>query len=1085
MPMGTVPRESGLAESPLRNSEPRTMLGDEERREQDQEDRCFCKSPSKHPLLDSTSHAFWNSNEKLDQLQLPQLLSYLKFLEDLMQQKFSRFSWGMSTMLSESVVAAAWVSKRHSSARPTTSSFSNKCGPFPALPMAQGPSKISQAQPLPHQLVTPSVACVTEAQTLDNLPSSTLNQALFSSTSRAHVTADSTSETEIQASLLTENQPSKQDLEWKDTIVSNIQTCQTDISQPTHNFPGDTLPIEPISSASILSGHPQFLQHHEESRSEYRVTEVREQHGSPSRFLPSQELTQLQGHFPANSPFQPKDKPDLPQPAQPSINSKSHKLSPMMGSVPSGMPLKEGPEKHNIHDPIKEDLGFKSKDLPCTSSSRPGKGLEPRNPALRTDQWFNVNTTQDLPFLDPKIQRKLESNIMQLHVKRRCRPHLYTLTARDLTPPGVPASPLPLITYPSSPTCGSKSEYCPKAATILEKLHHQDPGGTKLETLSTSRLQSSLLAPSPPDVQEMQRATPPAASHGPSKAHPDAWQTYLSTPDNAYCLQARTQQSQTIQETGRGSLQPRASPRIGRPEPRKMVDPEVRTPYSEQTNRIVVVKKETPCPWKVTPGYSKIPNGQIINIHLKDIESVEAKRNPGHFQTSSQHSRGPALKPKVLSEVDFKSNKQPQSCPAGLLPDRQSTVCPITVCLPSQNSLPHFQDRSKHPKTSQGLGDVFMRRGHSQETRELRVPKDKIPASSHKIFSPSEERKDFMRSRAKRWGENLERMELSQAWGLNSSTQLKDIGITERQSSLDVPGNEQTPIETFLKKIIRNILQYLNLNTKDKEQGGSLKNERPLPSTLQTQEAVNKEKLIYNIATEAHSLVNAVAQILVNRLGLDVGDISEAQWCKVEPLPSQMGGSRHSSQGLHDTKKSRPERRMSSGPHTSPKGHNHRFTCRGTGDKQQLGVGAQRSCGQHRNRVKREMGFDQLPTCKRNNHPFLCGRAGNKQQSGTATKTACDPDQTKVESGMSYCPHSSPKKHRHQFLYREIGNKQQAGIVHKACDAHQSTKKGMGCGHLNSLKKHNHPAMYRGTEDKQQSGITALGACDYKSALPV
>ncbi|XP_040612150.1 spermatogenesis-associated protein 31-like [Mesocricetus auratus] len=1046
------------------------------------------KIPSKHTLLDSTPHAFWNPNEKPDQLPLSQLLSSLKFLEDLMQQKFSRIFGGMSSsMLSESVVASAWVSKRPSFEGPKTSSFSNTYGPFPALPMAQGPSQMSQAQPLPHQLVTPSLADVTEPQTLDNLPRSTPSQALSLSKGRAHVKAGSTSETRMQVSLRTKNQPWQQDLERKDTIGSNVQTRQEDISQPSHNFPGDTLLTEAISSASVLSERRQVLQHHEESQSKCRGTKVREQPGSPSRLLPAQELTQMQGHSPANGPFQPKDKPDLSQCAQPSIFDSSR------------MPLKKGPEKHNIHTPTKEGPSFRAKNLTCTSSSSPGKGLEPRNPALRTDQRSYVNTTHDLSFLDPKIQRKLESNITQLPVKHRRRPYLHTIESRDLTAPGVPASSLTQILYPSSPTCVSQSEYCPKAAVILENLHHQDPGGTRVHTLSTSKLQTPVFAHSPSEVQEMQRVTPPAASHGPSKAHPDAWQGYLNTRANAYCLQARTQHNKTIRGTGRGSLQPRTSPRISRSEPGKrfenvasrhpcwsgtMVDPEVRTPSSEQRNRIVAVKKETPSPWKVTPGYSKIPNGQNININLRDIESVKANRNPGQFQAYPQHSRGPALKSQMLSDVDFKSNKQQQSCHAGLLPDRQSAVCPTTdrqsavcpttVSLPLQNSLSHFQGRSKHPRTSQGLGDVYMRRGHSQESQELTVPKDKIPA----IFPPSEERKDFMRSRTKSQGEKLGRMELSQAWGLNSSTQLKDIVVTESQPSLDVPANEQASVEIFLNKIVRNILQYLNSSTKDKEQGDSLKNGSPPPSTLQTQEAVTKEKLIYNMATEAQSLTDAVAQILAHRLGLNVEDPPKAHWCKVEPLASQIGGSHHSSEGLYDAKKNRPERRISSDPHYSPKGHNHPSTGRGIGDEQQLSVDVQTACDQHRNRVKRGMGFDQVPTRKRSSHPFLYRRTGDKQQSGSATRTACDPDQIKVKSGMGYCPHSSPKEHKHPFLHRETGNKQQAGIEQKACDLHQSTKKGTHYGHLNSLKEHKHPVRYRVTDDKQQSGITALGACD-------
>ncbi|XP_051050505.1 spermatogenesis-associated protein 31A6 [Phodopus roborovskii] len=957
------------------------------------------KSPTKHPLLDPTPHPFWNPTEK--PLPLSPLLSYLKFLEDLMQQKFSQIFGGMSSMLSESVVAAAWVSKRPSSARPKTVRFSDSCGTFPALPMAQGPPQDSQAQPLPHQLETPSLAGVTEAQTLDNLPSSTPNQALSSSSRRTHVKAGSTSERGIQATLLTENQPWQQDLEWKDTIGSNVQTRQADISQPTHNFTRDTLPTEAIRSASILSEHYQFLQHHEETQTEDRMTMVTEQQGSPSRLLPSQELTQLQGHFPAHSPSQPEDKPDLPQPDQPSIlGSKSSKLSQMMGSVPWRMPLKEGPEKRIMYDSIKEGPSFRAKDLPGTSISSPGKGLEPRNPALRTDQRSYVNTTQDLSFLDPKIQRKLESNITQLSEKRRWEP------------------------------CGSKAEYYSKAAMILEKLHQQDPGGTRLETASGARLESPLFAHPPSEVQEMQRATPPPASHGPFKAHPVKRQRYLSSQTRAFCFQGRTQPSRTVRGTGRGSLHPSSSPRMPKHAPWKrfenvasgrpcwrgtMPGPQEGV---KQTNRSEE-KEETHPVWKVTLGSTEILNGQTINIHLRDFKSTEANRSPGQLQTPTpQYSGDLALKVQICSKVDFRSSKQPQASPLDHRPD-----IPSEMSLSSENSLPSFQHRSKILKTSHGLDDVFKRRDQSQETQYFRATKDKSQAKNHKVFHPNDERKRFNRSRATCQGKRSRRGKPCTP----SSTQLKNIATTGSESSLYMTGKGQDSLESYLKKIIRHVLQYLNLNIFSRD---ALENERSPPATVRSQESVTREKLVYSMATEVQSLMNVVVQILVNWLGLKVGDPSEAQWHRLEPLTSQVGGSHHSSEGLYDPKDRRPARRMSS-DHTSPKSYSYPFTHKGIRDKHQLVVGAQRACHRHQNRGRRRMGIDQVPTSKG----------------------------------------EQPSVHR------------DAGDKHRASDRHQSTKKGMGCGHLISPKENSHPVTFRGTGDKEQSSA-AQRAAHPKWTLP-
>lgn len=926
-------------------------------------------------------------------------------------------------MLFESGVASAWISKR-----PKTARLSNTCGPFPALPMTQGPPQISQAQPLPQKSATPSLTDVKEAQTLGSLPSSTPNRALSSSRIGVCVKDCSTSETKIQVSLPIENQ----DLEWKDTLDSSAPKQQAGISWPTHNLPSGTLPAEGVRSASILPEHCQFLQHHEGTQSEDKVTKLREIGGSPFRVHSSPELTQVRGCFLANSPFQSKNKPELPQPAQASIlDSKSCKLSQMMGSVSLAMPLKKS-EACDMHDPIKEGPGLRANDFPCTSSSSPEKGLEPRKSALRTDQQSYVNTALDLSFLDLKTQMKLESNVMQLPVKHRRRPYLQTLESGDLTAPGVPASSFPQPVYPSLPTSVSKAEYYSKAARILEKLHHQDPGGTRVKTVSTARWQSPLFAHSPSQVQVIKRDTPPAASHGPSKAHPDTRKSYLSTKTGAFCFQARTQQSRTVQGIGRDSLQPRTSPRIykhaarmkflnmasGHPYwSRRMLGPQERIPPSvvKQINRSKE-KEGTPPAWKVSLGSTEIPSGQVTNIHLRDFESTEANRSPGHFQTPTPwHSGDSALKTQVGSEIDFRSSKQPQSWSVGHHPDSSSSVS-----LPSEHLLPSFKNRTKNCKTSQSLGDVFVRRDHSQETQDFRVPKDKIQAKNRKVFHPNKVRKEFMRSRAISQEEQPGRGSPS----TSSSTWFKDTAMTKTEPSLDMPGIEQTPQESYLIKIIRAIKQYINLSTKDKGQEDSRKKASSfhLLSTMMTQD--KKEKLIYSMAAEVQSLVNIMVHILVNWLGLKVGHPSEVQWCKVEPLIPQMRDSfSHFPEGVYEPKNSRPEK-ISSGPHTSPMAQSHTFMNKVIGDKQQSGA-TQETRVPHRNSVKRGMGCELLPSPKGNNHPCRHGGTGDKQQLGVGAPRTYDSDQIRTKSGMDCCTHTSPKGHNHLFMHRDVGDSDQ------------------------------------------------------------
>ena len=65
--------------------------------------------------------------------------------------------------------------------------------------------------------------------------------------------------------------------------------------------------------------------------------------------------------------------------------------------------------KRNIQHAYNKSLGVRD-NMPYTSCNMPGKRLTPRNPALRTDKLFHVNTVMHHSLLDSKIERKLESN---------------------------------------------------------------------------------------------------------------------------------------------------------------------------------------------------------------------------------------------------------------------------------------------------------------------------------------------------------------------------------------------------------------------------------------------------------------------------------------------------------------------------------------------------------------------------------------------------------------------------------------------------------------------------------------------------
>lgn len=178
-----------------------------------------------------------------------------------------------------------------------------------------------------------------------------------------------TTERRIQASLPARSLPKKHGPYSKEAKGYEGQKHLKAISKPTDNLPRGTLHCKAISPATIHPEHCRRLQLHKDPENNEKITRVREQQGTPFRFLPYR------------------------KPTQPSIfNGKPYKCSKWKGSVPTGLPLKKDIAKSDVHNTIKKDIGVGAQMMPGTASSSPGKELRPRKPALRTEK---------LPYMKP------------------------------------------------------------------------------------------------------------------------------------------------------------------------------------------------------------------------------------------------------------------------------------------------------------------------------------------------------------------------------------------------------------------------------------------------------------------------------------------------------------------------------------------------------------------------------------------------------------------------------------------------------------------------------------------------------------
>ncbi|XP_008576231.1 PREDICTED: spermatogenesis-associated protein 31E1-like, partial [Galeopterus variegatus] len=212
-------------------------------------------------LNQQSPESFWSLKDKPEQLPSPQELSYPRISEDHLQQKCSQFFWGLSSLHSESLMATAWVSRKHSS-QPSSSvtvlfnRFSNSC---PAQAQATVPSHLSQAKPLPHHVAQLQLLSqnwrspLTQVQTQAHPPSSLPNPLRCSPPlTRTSRTSCPTSQKESPSFIRTSHQhlewPSQKRLKQTRDLPSVFRGSQEGFSQHSSKLP------QTHKLASILPG---------------------------------------------------------------------------------------------------------------------------------------------------------------------------------------------------------------------------------------------------------------------------------------------------------------------------------------------------------------------------------------------------------------------------------------------------------------------------------------------------------------------------------------------------------------------------------------------------------------------------------------------------------------------------------------------------------------------------------------------------------------------------------------------------------------------------------------------------------------
>ncbi|XP_058528779.1 spermatogenesis-associated protein 31E1 isoform X2 [Ochotona princeps] len=328
---------------------------------------------------------FWNLGNKPKQLPDPQHLSYSEVFGNDLEQKYSQLFWGLPSLHSESLVAAAWVSDKNSSvSRTPTVRFNARTGSSPSHAQSSDPSELSQAQPSHPQHLSQSQPLIqilpldaAKVQIPAPIPCTFPNQPSLSlRKSRTCRTSCPTSQDKARSVIPTHNEemdwPLQMPLHRRWVSGSCLPKHQKITSQASSSIPGGSQGSQPSKAMSDIPGEsisPE-LQEQLGQQSHTRLPKDNHQGSFLYRIKPSQRLlTHSHGRFSQICPFQGKDKYSHSQASMSSaLAGKSNKDVNAMDAMRSRRLIRKGTGGFKTRRQSK-DLGQDEDDQKALSSN--------------------------------------------------------------------------------------------------------------------------------------------------------------------------------------------------------------------------------------------------------------------------------------------------------------------------------------------------------------------------------------------------------------------------------------------------------------------------------------------------------------------------------------------------------------------------------------------------------------------------------------------------------------------------------------------------------------------------------------------
>ncbi|XP_012495469.1 PREDICTED: spermatogenesis-associated protein 31E1 [Propithecus coquereli] len=664
----------------------------------------------------TTPHHFWNVKDKPEQLQGPQRISHPKAVVDHLQQKCGQLFWGLPSLHSESLVAAAWISRK-SSSKPTHLSVSFNEVPdfFPAENWSEEPSQPPQSKG------DPTGSCKTTCPT---------------------------SQEKAQFLIPTESEhlewPLQKRLRWKKMLSSLLKNSRAAQSQPTPKLPQDSQDSQSHKSASVLLGDLISPEHQEQHKQHIQRSFIpdKDQLGPPCRSHVPRELMQPQGEFPGKGQPGAEDKhgafagerskdeqkmgsrhserfsqegsisvkedkdpsrnlgQDLKRvPEDPYIDSRNTLVKILedkeeeesdtdwirLQRYKSGNYLPGGPEKQQVEKTLNFQLDQKLGEInegmvpvrahqSMINASHAGLKSDthhkPRNLASLRGQKCHVNTSQELFFLDPCTQQMLEAHIIRFRVRHRWGSNLQSLEPINLEGQ---SPPFPLSSLPSWATGEFGDDAIPEVANFLGEHPWKGLGEKVITKKSVLTLTGFLSAPSPvsEEVQRDLRGDQSGDNHEHSEASSTGQEGRWPSQPLTCSLVNRTWESSTVLGARRGSPEPSPSPAMARhdlQEEKESMASGVpcssiampglsigsQSSRAEKPMEPAEGKEEKPPAWDVILGASVMADSQTINVNLGSGSLGTSKSSSFSRISGTQDPGEPCLKTKVVNKFSFK-----------------------------------------------------------------------------------------------------------------------------------------------------------------------------------------------------------------------------------------------------------------------------------------------------------------------------------------------------------------------------------------------------------------------------------------------